>query len=838
MRPSSLSVRSLEGRPRRALHGAACLVDRRHVSSPRIGDGSINLPQREGDFLLFQLTKQVHHKKSRDGGITPHERIRRDSFHPGVTSSDSRRKKEFYLSRVSYLNDRQEEVSHDRLFRRYAIDSSVFNPVISSPSSSPCSSHPSQPSSSKDFMRRSFCPTRDLSFPSLFSPCDVLSSSPLHYAPFNHSFKHRSLLSRSIRLSFLSFSSLPSTSSSSSSSSGCRRRPRDSSRSDVEGVGRERNTSRKLPLSSSSSSPVSSSSSVSSPFSYVSKTVVRNDGDEGERTTGSRFQYRGRLAGGIASASLLLALAFRKWAQEQEEKRKGMWWLSSSSPSSSSSLSSLSGHSSSSFSSAFEDRPAQPHPFIPVEDSCKSTPHQVANLPPSGVYTPEQSSEDDTILEGIRTFLSPLGPVDLSSSSVSLSSLSPVNQLATSLAVSLSSRFKKLSWTPPFPQGGETSSTEKREEGAAYQQEDPGKPREGKEEGDYDESTRKDAFELLRNILYGRPVRVETLGDLEEEEDEEEHDEGKERRKDERRKDSCIVQLHDCRVLASKEGRMALEEILKATGTIDLTATEYEGLDDEDRKAWDVIKGGNDKTVMELWQSAAFRKIVETWRRQAFKEGFVGDVLEIGIGKGKTMGDPDLQKSCCSYTGIDVRLLDEAKQNAVEFSSPPNHNNHRHPHASSSSDLPFPITLLEADAQNLPFPPDSFDCAVSQRVLCSVESPPCVISSVLRVLRPGGRMVFFEHGSLHPSLSRELLSSASSSSSDSSRLHQKKETSDKQHESPRRKHMKRQGQAPGEEAKGDRERGVDEDEEEMDRTSPIRGQAWGTTVMNGLNSWI
>lgn len=62
------------------------------------------------------------------------------------------------------------------------------------------------------------------------------------------------------------------------------------------------------------------------------------------------------------------------------------------------------------------------------------------------------------------------------------------------------------------------------------------------------------------------------------------------------------------------------------------------------------------------------------------------------------MGDPELQKSCCSYTGIDVTLLDEAKQKAVESSSSSKHANHHHPQSQSSSsspsDLPFPITLL------------------------------------------------------------------------------------------------------------------------------------------------
>lgn len=54
-------------------------------------------------------------------------------------------------------------------------------------------------------------------------------------------------------------------------------------------------------------------------------------------------------------------------------------------------------------------------------------------------------------------------------------------------------------------------------------------------------------------------------------------------------------------------------------------------------------------------------------------------------------------------------------------------------------------TVLDAPAEAVPLPDDSVDAVVSTIVLCSVADQDRALAEVVRVLRPGGRLVFFEH---------------------------------------------------------------------------------------------
>ena len=60
---------------------------------------------------------------------------------------------------------------------------------------------------------------------------------------------------------------------------------------------------------------------------------------------------------------------------------------------------------------------------------------------------------------------------------------------------------------------------------------------------------------------------------------------------------------------------------------------------------------------------------------------------------------------------------------------------------------PFPVerARLRADA-SLPFDAGRFDCVVSTWTLCSIPDLPAALAELRRVLRPGGRFVFVEHG--------------------------------------------------------------------------------------------
>ena len=49
-------------------------------------------------------------------------------------------------------------------------------------------------------------------------------------------------------------------------------------------------------------------------------------------------------------------------------------------------------------------------------------------------------------------------------------------------------------------------------------------------------------------------------------------------------------------------------------------------------------------------------------------------------------------------------------------------------------------------AEALPFANGSFDCVVTTFTLCSVQDPIAVFAEARRVLKPGGRLLFVEHG--------------------------------------------------------------------------------------------
>ena len=60
--------------------------------------------------------------------------------------------------------------------------------------------------------------------------------------------------------------------------------------------------------------------------------------------------------------------------------------------------------------------------------------------------------------------------------------------------------------------------------------------------------------------------------------------------------------------------------------------------------------------------------------------------------------------------------------------------------------LGLPLQAHAGVAEALPFQDAEFDTVVCTFTLCSVRSPAAALAEVRRVLRPGGRLLFAEHG--------------------------------------------------------------------------------------------
>jgi ubiquinone/menaquinone biosynthesis C-methylase UbiE len=104
-----------------------------------------------------------------------------------------------------------------------------------------------------------------------------------------------------------------------------------------------------------------------------------------------------------------------------------------------------------------------------------------------------------------------------------------------------------------------------------------------------------------------------------------------------------------------------------------------------------------------------------------------GRVLELGIGG-----------------GLNLAFYDPAKVSGV-FGVDPNVGLR-----SRAETAPRPeglnVEVRAGEAEALPFEDKSFDTVVCTYTLCSVCSPAAALSEARRVLKPGGRFLFCEHG--------------------------------------------------------------------------------------------
>ena len=104
-----------------------------------------------------------------------------------------------------------------------------------------------------------------------------------------------------------------------------------------------------------------------------------------------------------------------------------------------------------------------------------------------------------------------------------------------------------------------------------------------------------------------------------------------------------------------------------------------------------------------------------------------GQVLELGIGMGLNLGFYDTSQ-VERVVGVDPA----AELRALALAAPRPAN--------------LEVAVEDGTAEALPFPDASFDTVVCTFTLCSVHTPAAALSEARRVLKPGGRFLFCEHG--------------------------------------------------------------------------------------------
>jgi ubiquinone/menaquinone biosynthesis C-methylase UbiE len=103
-----------------------------------------------------------------------------------------------------------------------------------------------------------------------------------------------------------------------------------------------------------------------------------------------------------------------------------------------------------------------------------------------------------------------------------------------------------------------------------------------------------------------------------------------------------------------------------------------------------------------------------------------GVVLEVGIGSGLNL--PFYSSAVTHLYGVDpsAELLAMAREKAAA--------------------TPFPVELLNVGADRIPLADASVDTVVVTWSLCSIANAPGALGEMRRVLKPGGTLIFVEHG--------------------------------------------------------------------------------------------
>jgi ubiquinone/menaquinone biosynthesis C-methylase UbiE len=132
----------------------------------------------------------------------------------------------------------------------------------------------------------------------------------------------------------------------------------------------------------------------------------------------------------------------------------------------------------------------------------------------------------------------------------------------------------------------------------------------------------------------------------------------------------------------------------------------------------------NDVILPRLCDLAMRNKHLVPYRKRVI-EAAEGRVLEIGVGSGRNL--PFYRSPAKQILALEPspKLVDMAR-------SVPHPETH--------------VSFLEASAESIPLDDGTVDSVVTTWTLCTVPQPVTALGEMRRVLRPGGRLLFVEHG--------------------------------------------------------------------------------------------
>jgi ubiquinone/menaquinone biosynthesis C-methylase UbiE len=111
--------------------------------------------------------------------------------------------------------------------------------------------------------------------------------------------------------------------------------------------------------------------------------------------------------------------------------------------------------------------------------------------------------------------------------------------------------------------------------------------------------------------------------------------------------------------------------------------------------------------------------------RSAYGSLLRGETLDVAIGSGLNL--PFYTPAVTRAVGVDLsfEMLRLAREKA--------------------DGLRLTVAFVQADAEALPFPADSFDTVAISLALCTIPNPEAALREMARVCRPAGRVVLLEH---------------------------------------------------------------------------------------------